>query len=184
MLKVSEEAIEFAHKNDVPVMYVTEDTTRSRPETLERLYGMAIDHDVERLVHLRHCGPRDSRARKRSCASCAAWWKNRARTSASTGTATATATSAWPTPLRRTMAGADRVHGSMLGIGERVGNTTIDMLMVNFKLMGLFDRDLTKLPAYARRVVEVLPRAAAGQLSGARAAMRSARRPACTRMPS
>jgi 2-isopropylmalate synthase len=51
-------------------------------------------------------------------------------------------------------AGADRIHGSMLGIGERVGNTPIDMLMVNFKLMGLFDRDLTKLPAYARRVAE------------------------------
>jgi 2-isopropylmalate synthase len=52
------------------------------------------------------------------------------------------------------LAGADRVHGSMLGIGERVGNTPIDMLMVNFKLMGLIDRDLTKLPAYARRVAE------------------------------
>jgi 2-isopropylmalate synthase len=49
-------------------------------------------------------------------------------------------------------AGADRVHGSMLGIGERVGNTPIDALMVNFKLMGLFDRDLTRLPAYARKV--------------------------------
>ena len=52
-------------------------------------------------------------------------------------------------------AGADRIHGSMLGIGERVGNTPIDMLMVNFKLMGVFDRDLTKLPSYARRVSEV-----------------------------
>ena len=49
-------------------------------------------------------------------------------------------------------AGADRIHGSMLGIGERVGNTPLDMLMVNFKLMGVFDRDLTQLPAYARRV--------------------------------
>ena len=43
----------------------------------------------------------------------------------------------------------------MLGIGERVGNTPIDMLMVNFKLMGVFDRDLTRLPAYAKRVSEV-----------------------------
>jgi 2-isopropylmalate synthase len=49
-------------------------------------------------------------------------------------------------------AGADRIHGSMLGIGERVGNTPIDALMVNFKLMGVFDQDLRKLPAYARLV--------------------------------
>jgi 2-isopropylmalate synthase len=52
------------------------------------------------------------------------------------------------------LAGADRVHGSMLGIGERVGNTPLDTLMVNFKLKGLFDRDLTKLPVYARLVSE------------------------------
>ena len=49
MLKVSENAIEFAHKNGIPVMYVTEDTTRSRPETLKRLYQLAIDMDVERV---------------------------------------------------------------------------------------------------------------------------------------
>jgi isopropylmalate/homocitrate/citramalate synthase len=103
MLKVSEEAVEFAHKNDVPVMYVTEDTTRSRPETLERLYGMAIDHDVERLCisdTVGHATPPGAEAVVRFV--CAAWWKNRARTSASTGTATATAISAWPTRSRRT----------------------------------------------------------------------------------
>jgi 2-isopropylmalate synthase len=49
-------------------------------------------------------------------------------------------------------AGADRIHGSMLGIGERCGNAPLDTLMVNFKLMGAFDQDLTKLPAYARLV--------------------------------
>ena len=49
MLRVSEEAIAFAHKNDIPVMYVTEDTTRSRPETLSKLYQLGIDHKVERL---------------------------------------------------------------------------------------------------------------------------------------
>ena len=48
-------------------------------------------------------------------------------------------------------AGADRIHGSMMGIGERVGNTPIDMLMVNFKLMGLFDHDLTRLPSRHHR---------------------------------
>jgi 2-isopropylmalate synthase len=154
MLKVSEAAIEYAHKNEVPVMYVTEDTTRSRPETLERLYQAAIDHDVERLCisdTVGHATPEGAAAvvafvralvEKSGKAIGVDWHGHRDR---DLGVANSIAAH---------FAGADRVHGSMLGIGERVGNTPIDMLMVNFKLMGLFDRDLTKLPAYARRVSE------------------------------
>jgi 2-isopropylmalate synthase len=152
MLKVSETAIEFAHKNDVPVMYVTEDTTRSQPETLERLYGMAIDHDVERLCisdTVGHAIPGGAEAVVRFVRGMVEksgkpigvdWHGHRDR---DLGVANAIAAH---------FAGADRIHGSMLGIGERVGNAPIDMLMVNFKLMGLFDHDLTKLPAYAHRV--------------------------------
>ena len=155
MLKVSETAIEFAHKNDVPVMYVTEDTTRSQPGTLERLYGMAIDHDVERLCisdTVGHATPAGADALVRFIRSMVEkskksigvdWHGHRDRDLGVANT------------IAAHLAGADRVHGSMLGIGERVGNTPVDMLMVNFKLMGLFDRDLTRLPAYARRVAEV-----------------------------
>jgi len=154
MLKVSEEAIEFAHKNEVPVMYVTEDTTRSRPETLERLYGMAIDHDVERLCisdTVGHATPPGAEAVVRFVRGLVEksgknigvdWHGHRDRDLGVANT------------IAAHLAGADRVHGSMLGIGERVGNTPVDMLMVNFKLMGLFDRDLTKLPEYARRVAQ------------------------------
>jgi 2-isopropylmalate synthase len=49
-------------------------------------------------------------------------------------------------------AGADRIHGCALGIGERVGNAPLDLLMVNFKLMGVYDHDLRKLPEYCRLV--------------------------------
>lgn len=152
MLQVSEQAIEFAHKNDVPVMYVTEDTTRSQPETLERLYGMAIDHGVERLCisdtvgHATPAGAEDvvrfvrAMVEKSGKPIGVDWHGHRDR---DLGVANAIAAH---------YAGADRIHGSMLGIGERVGNAPIDMLMVNFKLMGLFDRDLTRLPAYAHRV--------------------------------
>jgi 2-isopropylmalate synthase len=155
MLKVSETAIEFAHKNDVPVMYVTEDTTRSRPDTLERLYRMAIDHGVERLCisdTVGHATPQGAEAVTRFVRGLVEksgrdigvdWHGHRDR---DLGVANSIAAH---------YAGADRVHGSMLGIGERVGNTPIDMLMVNFKLMGLFDRDLTRLPQYARRVAAV-----------------------------
>jgi 2-isopropylmalate synthase len=152
MLKVSETAIEFAHKNDVPVMYVTEDTTRSQPETLERLYGMAIEHSVERLCisdTVGHATPEGAAAVVRFVRAMVEksgrdigvdWHGHRDR---DLGVANA---------LAAHFAGADRIHGSMLGIGERVGNTPIDMLMVNFKLMGLFDHDLKKLPAYAHKV--------------------------------
>ena len=49
-------------------------------------------------------------------------------------------------------AGADRIHGCGLGIGERVGNAPLDLLMVNFKLLGLLNSDLTKLPEYVRTI--------------------------------
>jgi len=154
MLKVSETAIEFAHKNDVPVMYVTEDTTRSRPETLQRLYQMAIDHEVERLCisdTVGHATPDGAAAVVRFIRTLVEksgksigvdWHGHRDRDLAVANS------------IAAHLAGADRVHGSMLGIGERVGNTPIDMLMVNFKLMGLFDRDLRRLPEYARRVAQ------------------------------
>jgi 2-isopropylmalate synthase len=154
MLTVSEAAIEFAHDNDVPVMYVTEDTTRSRPETLSRLYQMAIDHDVERLCisdTVGHATPEGAAAvvgfvramvEKSGKPIGVDWHGHRDRDLAVANS------------IAAHLAGADRVHGSMLGIGERVGNTPLDTLMVNFKLMGLFDRDLKKLPVYARLVSE------------------------------
>ncbi len=152
LLKVSEDAISFAHRNDVPVMYVTEDTTRSRPDTLERLYQLAIDMNVERLCisdTVGYATPAGAEAVVGFIRSLVTrsgkdigvdWHGHRDR-----DLAVANAIAAY-------YAGADRIHGSMLGIGERVGNAPLDTLMVNFKLMGAFDQDLTKLPAYARLV--------------------------------
>jgi 2-isopropylmalate synthase len=51
-------------------------------------------------------------------------------------------------------AGADRLHGTALGIGERVGNTPMDQLLVNLKLMGYIDQDLTNLTRYCEAVSE------------------------------
>jgi 2-isopropylmalate synthase len=44
--------------------------------------------------------------------------------------------------------GADQVHGSALGVGERVGNTPMDQLLVNLKLLGWIDKDLSRLKEY------------------------------------
>jgi 2-isopropylmalate synthase len=51
-------------------------------------------------------------------------------------------------------AGADRLHGTAVGIGERVGNCGIDLLLVNMQLLGWIDRDLSKLREYCELVSE------------------------------
>lgn len=154
LLKVSEAAIEFAHKNDIPVMYVTEDTTRARPDTLEKMYGMAIDHDVERVCIADTVGyatPSGVRAITKFVRGLVEksgkdigvdWHGHRDRGLALTNAITAY------------YAGADRLHGTALGIGERVGNTPIDLIMVNLKMAGVIDQDLTHLPDYVRKVSE------------------------------
>lgn len=154
MLKVSEKAIKFAHDNDVPVMYVTEDTTRARPEVLTSLYQLALDMGVERICisdTVGHATPSGVRHLvgfirdlvHRSGANVGVdWHGHRDR---DLGVANA---------LTAYFAGADRIHGSALGIGERVGNAPIDLIMVNFKLMGILEQDLTKLPEYVQYVAE------------------------------
>lgn len=154
MLKTSEDAIAFALKNDVPVMYVTEDTTRSRPETLTRLYRMALDNGVERVCiadTVGHATPTGVRrivgflkemVDETSVDVGIDWHGHRDR-----GLSIINALTAY-------YAGADRIHGCALGIGERVGNTPLDLLMVNFKLLGILDQDLTRLPEYCRTVSE------------------------------
>jgi 2-isopropylmalate synthase len=49
-------------------------------------------------------------------------------------------------------AGADRLHGSALGLGERVGNAPLDLIMVNLKMMGWLDADLSALTEYVEWV--------------------------------
>ena len=49
MLATAEEAVRFCMSEGLPVMFVTEDTVRARPETLSALYGHAIDWGVQRI---------------------------------------------------------------------------------------------------------------------------------------
>jgi 2-isopropylmalate synthase len=51
-------------------------------------------------------------------------------------------------------AGATRLHGAAIGIGERVGNTPMDTLLVNLVLMGYLQRDLSALVEYCDTVSE------------------------------
>jgi 2-isopropylmalate synthase len=155
--KKSAEAIDVAVKAGLPVAYVTEDTTRSRPEVLSTLFKTAIDHGATRLClsdTVGHATPDGVRNLIRFTQSIIA------------GTGAKNIGIDWHGHNDRGLAlenalwalefGADRVHGTALGIGERVGNAQMELILLNMKLLGLLDRDLTKLMEYCRSVAEAV----------------------------
>ncbi|HKY60148.1 MAG TPA: 2-isopropylmalate synthase [Gemmatimonadota bacterium] len=150
--RTSEEAVSYAVGLGLPVMYVTEDTTRARPETLEKLYTTAIEAGAARICladTVGHATPDGARNLVR-------WAKRLVRTTGGDvridwhghrdrGFGLANA-------LAALVAGADRVHGTGLGIGERVGNAEMDLLLVNLNLLGWIETDLSPLPDYCRLI--------------------------------
>jgi 2-isopropylmalate synthase len=155
MLRVSEEAVTYAVSHGLPVMYVTEDTTRARPETLKALYGAAIRCGARRICLADTVGfatPAGVRSLIRFVQDEIVapsgesvkidWHGHRDR-----GLGVANC-------LAAIEAGVDRVHGTALGIGERVGNAEMDLLIVNLFLLGLHTGDLSKLNEYCRLVSE------------------------------
>ncbi|MGH9458350.1 MAG: LeuA family protein [Thermoanaerobaculia bacterium] len=147
-------AVTFAVGEGLPVMYVTEDTTRARPEDVERLYGAAIDAGARRVCvcdtvgHATPWGVRNlirfvrELVDRKDPGVKIDWHGHSDR-----GLGVINSIAALE-------AGADRVHACGLGIGERVGNTPMDLLMVNLKLMGWIDNDLRALPRYVRAVAD------------------------------
>src|SRR6266704_1881548 len=150
----TEESVRFAVREGLPVMYVTEDTCRAHPDTLRRLYRTAIDCGARRLCvtdTVGHATPHGAmqvvrfvaRIVEESGASVGLdWHGHRDRGLGLANTLAALA------------AGATRVHGCALGIGERAGNAPMDLILVNLKLLGWIDRDLTGLGEYCRLVSE------------------------------
>ena len=152
LLRHTREAIGFAIREGLQVMYVTEDTVRSSPEHLRILFTAAVDAGAKRLCLCDTCGAAvpDGVRKLVSWAKSSAnelgsdigidWHGHRDR-----GLDLANS-------LAAVEAGATRVHGTALGIGERVGNTPMEQLLVNLKLLGLRDDDLTRLPEYVATV--------------------------------
>ncbi len=148
----TEAAIGFAVKEGLDVMFVTEDTTRADPEQLRLLYTTAIRAGAKRLCIADTVGyatPNGARAVVRYVKSLVAelgaevgidWHGHRDR-----GFGVASS-------LAALEAGASRLHGAALGIGERCGNTPLDLLLVNLVMMGYLDRDLNGLPGYCHTV--------------------------------
>ncbi|HEY0477204.1 MAG TPA: LeuA family protein [Kofleriaceae bacterium] len=147
MLKLSADAIDLARRYNLPVSYVTEDTTRSRPDVLTRLFTNAVEHGASRLVvcdtvgHATPDGIRNLLRFTRNVLDGAGrpevgidWHGHNDR-------GLGVVNSIFAIEF-----GADRIHGTALGIGERVGNAALDQILLNLKLLGeLPDRDLSKL---------------------------------------
>ena len=151
MLGKVEEAVNFAVTEGLSVMMVTEDTTRAKPEDLKRLYSRAIELGAERIClsdTVGHATPDGVRALVRFMIEEVVepsgreiggdWHGHRDR-----GFAIANA-------LAAIEAGATRIHATALGLGERCGNTEMELLLVNLELLGVTNADLSILPEYCR----------------------------------
>jgi 2-isopropylmalate synthase len=159
LVRQSTEAIAYAVANGLRVLYVTEDTTRARPETIRSLYTEAVRAGASRVCiadTTGHATPEGARRVVRFVRSVLDdaggsdigidWHGHRDRGMGLTNC------------LAALEAGATRVHGTALGVGERCGNAEMDLLLVNLKLLGWIDRDLTALGAYCRVASEALGR--------------------------
>lgn len=152
LLKATRESISEARRAGLPAMYVTEDTTRAHPEVVRQLYTAAIEHGASRVCIADTVGfatPEGARRLVGFLRQIIAesgedvkidWHGHMDRGLAVSST------------LAAMEAGANRLHGSALGIGERVGNTPLDLVMVNLKMMGRIDWELGPLTEYVEWV--------------------------------
>lgn len=152
MRKQVEDAVALAVKNGLPVMFVTEDTTRADPETLVTLYEMAIAAGAKRICAsdtVGHATPEGVRnlltfIRADVIKGRPVKLDYHGHNDRGLGTINALAATAI----------ADRVHGSALGIGERVGNASMDQLLLNLRLWDLIATDLAPLVEYTALVAQ------------------------------
>ena len=152
MLRRTEEAVKFATSHNLEVMYVTEDTIRAHPDMLRHLYTTAINFGARRACvcdTVGHATPAGAfnlvkfikEVIRETGEDVKVDWHGHSDRGLSV-----------PNTLAAMLAGADRLHATALGIGERVGNTPMDILLLNLKLMGVIDNDLSKLNDYCQLV--------------------------------
>jgi 2-isopropylmalate synthase len=156
LLHTTEKAVKYAVSLGLDVMYVTEDTSRCDPETVKRLYTTAINCGARAVCicdTAGHATPMGALALVRFViAECVKPSGENIRVDwhghSDRGLAIANSMAA-------IIAGANCVHGCAIGLGERVGNTQVDQMLVNLKLMGIApwdQQDLTKLKRYCQTV--------------------------------
>ncbi len=153
--RTTEKAVKFAVSHGLPSMYVTEDTVRTDPETVKRLYSAAIRSGARAIVlcdTVGHATPEgtynlvkfviDTVVKPSGEDIRVDWHGHRDR-----GLAIANS-------LAAIAAGARQIHGVALSLGERVGNTPMELLLVNLRLLGLRQNDLTYLRAYCEKIAK------------------------------
>ena len=158
LLRTTESAVRYAVSLGLEVMYVTEDTTRCDPETIQRLYSTAIACGAKAIVICDTCGHATpmgvvallhfvvNEVVKPSGENIRVEWHGHC----DRGLAVANAIAALA-------AGAEVIHATACGIGERVGNTQMDQMLMNLKLLGAEpwkSQDLTKLKDYCEAVAK------------------------------
>jgi isopropylmalate/homocitrate/citramalate synthase len=153
--RTTEAAVKFAVAQGLPSMYVTEDTIRTDPDTVKRLYSTAIRSGARAIVlcdTVGHATPTGTYSLVKFVTEQVVkpsgekirvdWHGHRDRDLAIANSLAAVA------------AGADQIHGAALSLGERVGNTPMELLLVNLRLMGLIENDLSALKAYCEKVAQ------------------------------
>jgi 2-isopropylmalate synthase len=156
LLRTTEKAVSFAVAHNLPSMYVTEDTTRTDPATVKRLYAAAIRSGAKAIVlcdTVGHATPAgafnlikfamDEVVRPSGENIRVDWHGHNDR-----GLAVANSLAAFA-------AGAHQVHAAANALGERVGNTPMELMLVNLRLLNLIDRDLRRLKEYCETVARV-----------------------------
>lgn len=153
MLEHTRKSVTFAVRQGLEVMYVTEDTTRAHPDDLRRLYLTAVECGAKRICLADTVGHADPEGAFRLVS----YIRNLLREQGldhvridwhghmDRGIGVWNAIAAY-------RAGANRLHGTAIGIGERVGNAPMDQILINLKLLGWIDNDLSKLDEYCRTV--------------------------------
>ncbi len=153
--RTTEKAVKFAVAEGLPSMYVTEDTVRTDPDTVQRLYRAAIRSGARAIVlcdTVGHATPEGAynlvkfvveTVVKPSGESIRVDWHGHRDRGLSIANS-----------LAAIAAGARQIHGVALSLGERVGNTPMELLLVNLRLMGLIQSDLTYLRAYCEKIAK------------------------------
>jgi 2-isopropylmalate synthase len=151
--RTTEKAVKFAVENGLPCMYVTEDTIRTDPDTVKRLYSTAIRNGARAIVlcdTVGHATPNGAfslvkfaieEVVKPSAEKIRVDWHGHN----DRGLAIANS-------LAAIAAGANQVHAAANALGERVGNTPMELMLVNLRLLGLIQQDLSRLKEYCEKV--------------------------------
>jgi 2-isopropylmalate synthase len=151
--RITEKAVKFAVENGLPSMYVTEDTIRTDPATVKRLYSTAIRNGARAIVlcdTVGHATPNGAfnlvkfaidEVLKPSGEKIRVDWHGHNDRGLSIANS-----------LAAVAAGAHQVHAAANALGERVGNTPMELMLVNLRLMGLIQQDLSRLKEYCEKV--------------------------------